>query len=98
MSVAAANGAQATVKEWNYDKKFRLIRLDITGLAAGANTIPHGIIHIHGSGGIAPFKEDPLATSAISFHQTQAGDATNLYYTVDSGAGTTMSVWCWFRD
>jgi hypothetical protein len=25
-------------------------------------------------------------------HRTQAADATNLYYTVDSGSGTTISV------
>ena len=81
-------------KEWNYNKKLRVIRLDITGLSAGANTIPHGITELHNpTVGATPLKEDVLPTSTVQVHQTQPGDSDNLYYTVDSGAGTTMSVW-----
>jgi hypothetical protein len=97
MPATAVIGAEFTLKEWNYNKKFRVIRLDISGLSAGDNVIPHGILVTHNqSAGAKPKKEDLLLTSAVAVHQTQLGDSTNLYYTVDSGAGTTISVWAWF--
>jgi hypothetical protein len=61
----------------------RLGKLPITGLGAGANTIPHNLPN---TPTIVTYK----ATSAVVFHETQAADATNLYITVDSGAGTTI--------
>ena len=71
----------------------RRIRLDITGLASGANTIPHGIVAPNNQAvGQTPKDELVLLTSYVAVHRTQAADATNLYYTVDSGSGTTISV------
>jgi hypothetical protein len=58
--------------------------------------IPHGIEEIHQpTVGETPLKEDVILTSAVQVHQTQPADNANLYYTVDSGAGTTISVWVW---
>ena len=72
----------------------RRIRVDVTGLASGANTIPHGITAPNNSSvGQTPKEEIFLPTSVVVAHRTQAADATNLYYTVDSGAGTTASVY-----
>jgi hypothetical protein len=72
---------------------FRRVRVDITGLQSGANTIAHGITKRENSAqGAVPLEELILATSSVSLHRTQAADATNLYITVDSGAGTTASV------
>ena len=34
-----------------------------------------------------------LLTSTVAVHRAQPADATNLYYTVDSVSGTTMSVY-----
>jgi len=71
----------------------RRVRVDITGLASGANTIPHGIVAPNNpSAGQTPKEEIVLLTSSVAVHRTQPADATNLYYTVDSGSGTTMSV------
>jgi hypothetical protein len=72
----------------------RRIRVDIAGLSAGANTIPHGIVAPNNpSAGQAPKDEQVLVTSSVAVHRTQAADAANLYYTVDSGIGTTISVY-----
>ncbi len=72
---------------------YRRIRVDITGLQTGANTIAHGITKREApSQGAVPIDEQVLLTSSVAVHRTQAADATNLYYTVDSGAGTTISV------
>jgi len=72
---------------------YRHIRVDITGLASGANTIPHGITKREApTQGAVPIDEQVLLTSDVAVHRTQAADATNLYYTVDSGSGTTISV------
>jgi len=67
--------------------------VDITGLANGANTIAHGVKQANNpSVGATPKDEFFVPTSAVTAHCTQFADATNLYYTVDSGAGTTASV------
>ena len=72
---------------------YRRVRVDITGLASGANTIPHGITKRESSAqGATPIEERLLLTSNVAVHRTQAADAANLYYTVDSGSGTTVSV------
>jgi hypothetical protein len=34
-----------------------------------------------------------VPTSVVVGHETSAPDATNLYWTVDSGSGTTISIW-----
>jgi hypothetical protein len=75
-------------------RRLRRMRVDITGLANGANTIPHGIVQPNNqSVGSTPKDEVVELTSNVAVHRTQAADATNLYYTVDSGAGTTISVY-----
>ena len=72
----------------------RRVRVDIAGLASGANTIPHGIMAPNNqSVGQTPKDEQVMLTSNVGVHRTQAADATNLYYTVDSGTGTTISVY-----
>jgi hypothetical protein len=71
---------------------FNMARLDISGLSVGPNVIPHGM----GGAVGAPesiLREEVLLTSTIQVHQTQPGDYWNLYYTVDAGPGTTISVW-----
>ena len=94
MSAAATIGTQLSVMDWDARRKYRMVRLDITGLSAGPNVIPHGLTPTNNPASGASIKrEDVLLTSAVQVHQTQPGDTTNLYYTVDSGAGTTVSVW-----
>jgi hypothetical protein len=66
--------------------------LNVTGLQSGANTIPHGIMTTS-QGSVTIQKEVVLPTSNVQVHQTSPGDSTNLYYTVDSGAGTTVTIW-----
>jgi len=93
MSVAAT---AITLYSFREDRRrlYRRIRVDITGLASGANIIPHGVSKRENSTqGAAPIDEQILLTSNVAVHRTQAADATNLYYTVDSGSGTTISVY-----
>jgi hypothetical protein len=93
MSVGAT---ATTLYSFRDDRRrlFRRVRVDVTGLANGANTIPHGITtRERPLTGAVPIEEHALATSAVDAHRTQAADDTNLYYTVDSGAGTTISVY-----
>ena len=93
MSASATN---TTLYSFREDRRrlYRRIRIDVTGLAAGANTIAHGITRREApSQGATPLDEQALATSSVGVHRTQAADSTNLYYTVDSGSGTTMSVY-----
>ena len=95
MSVAATMGNEYTLKDWNFNRKFRRVQLLVTGLANGANTIPHGLKSPNSNppAGVVPKEAIYVPTSAVVGHETQAADATYVYYTVDSGAGTTMSVW-----
>ena len=93
MSAAAT---YTTLFTYRLDRRqlVRRIRVDITGLASGVNTIPHSIVAPNNSSaGQSPKEEIVLLTSNVAVHRTQAADATNLYYTVDSGAGTTISVY-----
>jgi hypothetical protein len=76
------------------DHPYRMVRIDITGLLAGPNVIPHQVRTPTG-GAVTVQWEEVLLTSAVQVHRTQPADSTNLYYTVDSGAGTTMSVRLW---
>ena len=93
MSAAATVTTLYSIRE-ERRRLYRRVRVDITGLASGANTIPHGITKRENPAqGAAPSDELALPTSVVSVHRTQPADATNLYYTVDSGAGTTMSVY-----
>lgn len=92
----AASATYTTLYTYRLDRRqlVRMIRVDVTGLANGANTIPHGIVAPNNqSVGQTPKDETVLLTSSVSVHRTQAADATNLYYTVDSGSGTTISVY-----
>ena len=91
----AATATCTTLYSFREDRRrlYRRVRVDITGLAPGANTIAHGITKRESSAqGAVPIEEVPVPTSAVVAHRTQAADSTNLYYTVDSGSGTTMSV------
>jgi hypothetical protein len=73
---------------------FRRVRVDVTGLQSGANAIAHGITKRENPAqGAVPLEETMLVTSSVSAHRTQPADATNLYITVDSGSGTTLSVY-----
>lgn len=91
----AASATYTTLFTFRLDRRqlVRRIRVDITGLASGANTIPHGIVAPNNpSVGQTPKEEIVLLTSNVAVHRTQAADATNLYYMVDSGSGATISV------
>jgi hypothetical protein len=92
----SASATFTTLYTFRLDRRqlVRRIRVDITGLASGANTIPHGIVAPNNQAtGEPPKDESVLLTSNVAVHRTQAADATNLYYTVDSGSGTTISVY-----
>jgi len=92
----SASATYTTLYSFREDRRrlYRRIRVDVTGLAAGANTIPHGITRREApTQGATPLDEQVLLTSNVAVHRTQAADATNLYYTVDSGSGTTISVY-----
>jgi hypothetical protein len=92
----AASATFTTLYSFREERRrlYRRIRVDVTGLAAGANTIPHGITKRESAAqGAAPIEEQVVLTSNVAAHRTQAADATNLYYTVDSGSGTTISVY-----
>jgi len=91
----AASATFTTLYSFREDRRrlYRRVRLDITGLASGANTIAHGLAKRENPAqGAVPIDEQVLLTSNVAVHRTQAADATNLYYTVDSGSGTTISV------
>jgi hypothetical protein len=92
MPASATVGKELNYADFDHRRRMRMIRLDITGLSAGANTIPHGLL-TQQQGAVAIQKEEVELTSYVFVHKTQPGDSTNLYYTVDSGAGTTISVW-----
>ena len=92
----AASATTTTLYSFREDRRrlYRRVRVDITGLAAGANTIAHGLTRRENPAqGATPIDEQVLLTSSVAVHRTQAADATNLYYTVDSGSGTTISVY-----
>ena len=92
----SASATCTTLFTFRLDRRqlVRRIRVDIIGLASGANTIPHGIVAPNNqSVGQTPKEELVLLTSYVAVHRTQAADATNLYYTADSGSGTTISVY-----
>ena len=72
----------------------RRMKVNITSLSNGANTVAHGLVQPNNpSLGATPKDVNYVPTSALVFHETQAADATNIYITVDSGAGTTMTVY-----
>jgi hypothetical protein len=92
----AASGTPTTLYSFREERRrlYRRIRVDITGLQTGANTIAHGITKRESpAAGAVPIDEQVLLTSNVAVHRTQGADATNLYYTVDSGSGTTISVY-----
>lgn len=91
----AVSGTPTTLYSFREERRrlYRRIRVDITGLQTGANTIAHGITKREApSQGAVPMEEQVLLTSNVAVHRTQPADATNLYFTVDSGSGTTISV------
>jgi hypothetical protein len=92
----AASATCTTLYSFREERRrlYRRLRVDITGLQTGANTIAHGITKRENhSQGAAPIEEQFLLTSNVAVHRTQPADSTNLYYTVDSGSGTTISVY-----
>ena len=92
----AATATSTTLYSYREERRrlYRRVRVDVTGLAAGANTIAHGITKREvPSQGSVPVDEQVLLTSNVAVHRTQPADGTNLYYTVDSGSGTTISVY-----
>ena len=93
MAVAATIGNEYT---YRLDRRqlVRRIQLLVTGLASGANTIAHGLkTPSNPSVGAVPKEAIYVPTSFVVGHETSAPDATNLYWTVDSGPGTTISIW-----
>jgi hypothetical protein len=72
--------------DWDHRRRWRLVRLDITGLAAGANTIPHGLLNTEQDHASVQ-AEWMLPTSTVQAYRTQPADSANLYYTVTSGTG-----------
>ena len=91
-----ASATYTTLYTFRLDRRqlVRRVRVDVTGLASGANTIAHGIVAPNNPAvGQTPKDEAVLLTSNVAVHRTQAADATSLYYTVDSGSGTTISVY-----
>ena len=92
MSVGVTIVNSIAVRDCDLGRRWRMVRLDITGLSAGANIIPHGLLTTS-QDLVTIQREDVLLTSAVAVHQTQPGDSSNLYYTVDSGAGGTISIW-----
>jgi hypothetical protein len=91
MSASATRGTTLTFMDWDHRRRWRLVQLQITGLASGANTIPHGLLTTE-QNPVTVQAEWLLPTSTLDAHRTQPADSTNLYYTVDSGAGTTATV------
>ena len=93
MSAAATATTLYSIRE-ERRRLYRRVRVDITGLQSGANTIAHGLTKRENSAqGAAPIEECIVPTSNVAVHRTQSADATNLYVTVDSGSGTTISVY-----
>lgn len=91
-----ASATYTTLYTFRLDRRqlVRRVRVDVIGLVSGVNTIAHGIVAPNNqSVGQAPKDEAVLLTSIAAVHRTQPADATNLYYTVDSGSGTTISVY-----
>ena len=96
MAIGASieQGKEYTIMDWDHRKKFRCVKFLITGLANGANTIPHGLVQPNQPNqGAVPRQVVWVPTSVVVGHETQDADATNLYFTVDSGAGTTISAY-----
>jgi hypothetical protein len=69
----------------------RALRIDVTGLAAGNNTVAHGLKDGAGNG-VAPKTVGIEPTSNGTFWEYQAADATNVYVGV-AGTGTTISIY-----
>jgi hypothetical protein len=87
-------GKEYTIMDWDHRKRFRRVKLLVTGLGAGANTIPHGLTQPNNpSAGAIPREVVFQKTSDITGYETQDADATNLYFTQTAGAGTTLSVY-----
>ena len=72
-------------------------RLDVTGIVVGANTVPHGLKDRNGNG-IAPLTVGIEPTSTVPPYETSAADATNIYITGPTSAGTTCSIYVEWGD
>ncbi len=62
----------------------RVARIDVTGLAIGNNTVPHGL-------GVKPLAVGIEPTGNATFYEYQAVDATNVY--INASAAVTCSVY-----
>lgn len=63
----------------------RRAELSVTGLAAGANTLPHGLP-------AAPQRVTYRPGAAGGWGETSAPDAANLYVTVGTGGATAGTI------
>ncbi len=63
----------------------RRASLAISGLAVGANTVPHGLV-------AAPLRVTYRPGAGGLWGETSAPDATNLYITVGTGGATSGTV------
>ncbi|PYV15826.1 MAG: hypothetical protein DMG21_13845 [Acidobacteria bacterium] len=72
--------------------RLRMVRIDVTGLAAGNNAVPHGLKDQNGSG-VAPKSVGIEPTSNNNFWEYQAADATNIYVGAGAGGGTTAAIY-----
>ncbi|PYV31448.1 MAG: hypothetical protein DMG22_16935 [Acidobacteria bacterium] len=70
----------------------RAVRIDVTGLASGNNTVPHGLKDQAGNG-VVPKSVGIEPTSNGTFYEYQAADATSVYVNVGVGTGTTCSIY-----
>src|SRR5271157_5048862 len=71
-------------------------KLAVTGITASAspgtnNTIPHGLTDGKGNA-VTPITVSLEPTSAPTFYEYQAADATNVYVTATGSAGSAYTV------
>ena len=65
--------------------QFKLGSLTITGLAEGANTIPHGLPFV-------PLQLHLRPGASGLWGETQVPDSTNIYITVGTGGATAGTI------
>lgn len=69
-------GKQLAYMDWDHRRRWRQIRLDITGLTAGDNVIPHGLTSLQGGAvtiereRIAHFRRPGTSDAAGRFHES----------------------------
>ncbi len=71
--------------------RMRMVRIDVTGLVAGTNNVPHGLKDQNGNG-VVPKTVGIEPTSNATLWEGAPADTTNVYIGV-SGTGTTCSIY-----